>query len=90
MVIIWSLPLFFFVAIGIGYVYSKFFIAYTNTARDLRRIESVLRSPIFSSFAELLDGVVSVRAYGQEQRFLISCTKRLDRANSSYWYMWMS
>lgn len=89
LVIIWSLPLFVFVAIGIAYVYSKFFIAYTNTARDIRRIESVLRSPIFSSFAELLDGVVSVRAFGEERRFLINCTKRLDRATAAYWYMWM-
>lgn len=89
LVIIWSLPLFVFVAIGIAYVYSKFFIAYTNTARDIRRIESVLRSPIFSSFGELLDGVVTVRAFGEEKRFLINCTKRLDRATAAYWYMWM-
>lgn len=81
--------MFIFFAVGFTYVCSKFFIAYTNTARDIRRIESVLRSPIFSSFAELLDGVVSVRAYGEEKRFLINCTKRIDRSTAAYWYMWM-
>lgn len=86
--VIWLLPSFIFVTIGIGYIYYCVFFAFRNTSRDLRRLESVLRSPIFSSFAELLDGVVSVRAYGEEQRFLIIFTKRLDRATAAYHYFW--
>ncbi len=33
-------------------------------------MESNSRSPIFSGFSELLEGIVTVRAFSAEQRFL--------------------
>lgn len=41
-----------------------------NTGRDLRRMESNNRSPIFANFGEVLEGIVTVRAFSAEQRFL--------------------
>lgn len=49
-------PAFLLPAIIIGFIYVKLGIGYLNTGRDLRRMESNSRSPIYSGFAELLDG----------------------------------
>lgn len=42
---------------------------YLRTSRELRRLDSVSRSPIFSNFQESLNGVSVIRAYGQTDRF---------------------
>lgn len=42
---------------------------YLKTSRELKRLESISRSPIFANFQETLSGVSVIRAYGQERRF---------------------
>lgn len=61
-----------------GYVYRILAIGYLNTGRDLRRMESNSRSPIFSGFAELLEGIVTVRAFSAERRFLNDLHGKID------------
>lgn len=41
-------------------------------------MESNSRSPIFSGFGELLEGIVTVRAFSAEQRFLDSLHTKID------------
>jgi len=41
-------------------------------------MESNSRSPIFSGFGELLEGIVTVRAFSAEQRFLDSLHAKVD------------
>ncbi|KAJ7256243.1 hypothetical protein C8J57DRAFT_1235627 [Mycena rebaudengoi] len=45
----------------ISWFYYTFSVAYLNTGRDLRRMESTTHSPIYSEFGELLEGIVTVR-----------------------------
>ncbi|KAJ3417651.1 Multidrug resistance-associated protein 4 [Chytridiales sp. JEL 0842] len=42
---------------------------YLSTSRQIKRLESVTRSPVYSTFAATLDGLATVRAYGSEHRF---------------------
>ncbi len=42
---------------------------YIPSARELQRIESVTRSPIYSKFSEALAGVATIRAYRKETYF---------------------
>ena len=51
---------------------------YLNTGRDLRRMEPNSRSPIFSEFGELLEGIVTVRAFSAERRFLDDLHAKID------------
>jgi len=54
-------------------------LQYVKTSRDLRRLESVARSPIFSKFGETLHGIVTCRAFGSERRFLGELFESVDK-----------
>lgn len=41
-------------------------------------MESNSRSPIFSGFGELLEGIVTVRAFSAERRFLNDLHTKID------------
>ena len=71
-------PQFLLPAVFIGYGYYVLAIGYLNTGRDLRRMESNTRSPIFSDFGELLEGIVTVRAFAAERRFLNNLHTKID------------
>ena len=62
----------------IGFAYRELAIGYLNTGRDLRRMESNTRSPIFSDFGEILEGIVTVRAFSAEKRFLNNVFVKID------------
>ncbi|KAI0672246.1 multidrug resistance-associated ABC transporter [Trametes maxima] len=83
-------PLFIFPAIVLGYFYRRAAIAYLNTGRDIRRMESNARSPIFANFSELLEGIVTVRAFGAEQRFLDDLYQKVDLTTQMWYTFWMT
>ena len=53
---------------------------YLNISRQLRRMESTSRSPIFSGFGELLEGIVTIRAFSAERRFMEEFHEKNDVA----------
>lgn len=61
-------PAFLLAAILLSCLYTRLSLSYVKTSRDLRRLESNARSPIFSHFGEILgaNGIVTVRAFGAE------------------------
>jgi len=71
-------PYFLIPAIIIGFVYRELAIGYLNTGRDLRRMESNSKSPIFSDFGELLEGIVTLRAFSAEKAFLNNLHTKID------------
>ncbi|KAH9854526.1 multidrug resistance-associated ABC transporter [Lenzites betulinus] len=83
-------PLFIFPALILGFFYRRVAIAYLNTGRDVRRMESNTRSPIFANFSELLDGIVTVRAFGVEQRFLDDVYTKIDLTTKMWYTFWMT
>ncbi|KAF8205407.1 multidrug resistance-associated ABC transporter [Mycena galopus ATCC 62051] len=83
-------PVFLIPASFIGWFYYTFAVGYLNTGRDLRRMESNSRSPIFSDFGELLNGIVTVRAFAAEKRFLDNLHKRIDLTTKMWYTFWMT
>ncbi|KAL6697053.1 P-loop containing nucleoside triphosphate hydrolase protein [Trichoderma pleuroticola] len=63
------IPLFIPAAVIICLVYYNITVIYINNVRDLKRMESAQRSPLYQHFGEALTGYVSVRAYGHMNRF---------------------
>ncbi|KAK3912845.1 Canalicular multispecific organic anion transporter 2 [Frankliniella fusca] len=79
-----STPLFVSVIIPLGVVY--FFVQrfYVSTSRQLKRLDAVSRSPIYSHFSETLTGSASIRAYGAVDRFIQEVEARVDKNQKCY------
>mmetsp|Transcript_8049 Transcript_8049/g.17997 ORF Transcript_8049/g.17997 Transcript_8049/m.17997 type:complete len:1401 (-) Transcript_8049:232-4434(-) len=58
---------------------------YIPSSRQLQRIESNLRSPIFSHFGETLDGVACIRAFGQQAQFVDLIREKVQRNMRAYY-----
>ncbi|WWC92185.1 uncharacterized protein L201_007139 [Kwoniella dendrophila CBS 6074] len=82
-------PWFLVPAAVISYLYYQYSVVYLRVGRSLRRLEATLKSPIFSGFAELLDGVISVRAFSVEARFMSQLCEQVDKTHQAFYYYWM-
>ena len=70
---------------AIYFAIGKFYLA---SSVNLKRLESVLRSPLYQQFGETLSGVTTIRAYGDERRFIRDNQHRVDTHNRPYIYLW--
>ncbi|KAI1700651.1 ABC transporter transmembrane region domain-containing protein [Ditylenchus destructor] len=68
-----ALPMF-----GILLVYFYLMRFYVSTSRQLKRLESTTRSPIYSHFQESVQGASLIRAYQSADRFLVESQNRVD------------
>lgn len=62
---------------------------YHLTAADLKRIEGNARSPVYSHLSRTLQGVTTIRAFGQEQAFVMIFDRLQDNHTAS-WYLFVS
>lgn len=85
-----TVPTFVPFLIVLIYAYYRTAVAYATAARDLRRLDSVTKSPIFQSFSEVLNGIGTVRAFGAQERFLETLYRRLDATQSCFNLFWMA
>lgn len=83
-------PGFLIAGIFITLVYFALGALYLNTSRDLKRLESVQRSPLYQQFGETLNGVVTIRAYGDGARFILDNHRLINTYNRPYIYLWAS
>lgn len=66
-------------------LYYLFGVVYARSARQVRRINSTMRSYVYSAFGEQLSGVVSIRAYRQQQLFSKRFSSALDNEGRFYY-----
>ncbi|OLY85367.1 Metal resistance protein YCF1 [Smittium mucronatum] len=86
--IVYELPSFLFVAVPISFFYLRLQYIYLRVSRDLKRLDSVSKSPIYQHFQETLGGVPTIRSYGQTERFEAENLYRLNNSQlASYAYL---
>lgn len=61
---------------------------YLRASRDLKRLESIQRSPLYQHFGETLTGVSTIRAYGDERRFVRDNLCKIDAHNRPFFFLW--
>ncbi len=68
---------------------------YSMSSRELKRLDSISRSPVYSHFSETLTGMPTIRAYNASERMASLNASRLDDNQRVYFVFmainrWMS
>ncbi|KAI1196656.1 metal resistance protein YCF1 [Nemania serpens] len=79
-----STPAFVALIIPLAAVYYWVQRYYLRTSRELKRLDSVSRSPMYAHFQESLGGISTIRAYRQQQRFEQENEYRVDSNLRAY------
>ncbi|KAI1286918.1 Multidrug resistance-associated protein 1 [Halotydeus destructor] len=77
-------PLFLLPFIVLGILYYILQKYYIMTSRQLLRLESNSRSPVYSQFSETVSGTSSIRAFQVEEYFNSECDRKNDVHNSAH------
>lgn len=84
-ILITVLTKYFVVAVAvilIGYYWGAMF--YRSSAREMKRIDAILRSSLYAHFSESLTGLTVIRAYNEVPTFIKENMKRNDHENRAY------
>ncbi|CAF1375520.1 unnamed protein product [Rotaria sp. Silwood1] len=60
---------------------------YMHSSRQLKRLESITRSPIYTLFSSSLDGLTSIRAFDVQEDFLNMFIERTDANSRAYFIL---
>lgn len=77
-VIILNIPIMFIVIMILSIIYNLVRIYFSPTSRELQRLESVLSSPLLSHIQESIDGIETLRAFKETDRFIFKNNKNID------------
>ncbi|KAG0053496.1 hypothetical protein BGZ83_000977 [Gryganskiella cystojenkinii] len=72
----------YFILVMIPLAFGYYFLAgfFLVSSRELKRLDSAARSPMYAHFSETLSGLVTIRAYSEVDRFAVQATTMLDRS----------
>eukprot|EP00884_Botryococcus_braunii_P017606 jgi/Botrbrau1/4529/Bobra.60_2s0019.2 len=71
--------------IPLFFLYWRVQTAYITASRELKRLDSVAMSPIFSSFGEVITGLPTIRAFRRQPLFKQRCMDLVLDSNRIYW-----
>ena len=87
---IWATPWLLILLCPTLFAFFRLFQYFASASRDLKRMESVTRSPVYSSLSESMAGMETIRAYRANARFLATHREKMDRNQKHFWHLWMS
>ncbi|KAE8555903.1 hypothetical protein EYB25_000601 [Talaromyces marneffei] len=61
---------------------------YLHGAREVKRLESNAKSPIFEQFGSALTGVGTIRAFSKTDTYIERMFAKLDDYSTTYWHLW--
>ncbi|QIW98767.1 hypothetical protein AMS68_004285 [Peltaster fructicola] len=81
-------PVFLLFTAASTVIFVLIFRRFLPTSQNLRRLEMVSLTPLMSNFGELLNGLVTVRAFGAQRRFqdrVIKVVDTFQKMDHFYW-----
>jgi ABC-type multidrug transport system fused ATPase/permease subunit len=57
-------------------------------AREVKRLESTAKSPVFEQFGSALTGVGTIRAFAKTDTYVERMFKKLDDHATTFWHLW--
>lgn len=75
----------FFALVPLFFLYRAIQRYYLATTRELKRLDSVALSPIFSNFGETLGGLATVRAFRRQSLFAAKNARLMDGSARVWW-----
>ncbi|KAG0129773.1 P-loop containing nucleoside triphosphate hydrolase protein [Tuber indicum] len=76
----------FFDSTPLGRIINRF--SKDMEAVDQERLESIQRSPLYQHFGETLSGISTIRAFGDERRFVRDNLSKIDNHHRPFFYLW--
>ncbi|KAL8287285.1 hypothetical protein RQP46_003737 [Phenoliferia psychrophenolica] len=83
--VFYTYPLLGIVFVPLFSLYLLFSWTYRASSREIKRIDSIQRSYIYSSFGEMIGGMASIRAFRSQDRFVDSTERAIDVENQAYY-----
>ncbi|GAN05655.1 multidrug resistance-associated ABC transporter [Mucor ambiguus] len=83
------LPTFLLPMLAVALVNIYLGMMFVSASRELKRMESVSRSPLFSHFTETIVGVATIRAFGATRQFLQDMLTYIDTNTRPFYYQWL-
>jgi ABC-type multidrug transport system fused ATPase/permease subunit len=82
------LPILLIPMVLVAFVNIYFGKRFLSASRELKRMDSVSRSPLFTQFSETIVGVTTIRAFGMTQQFMLDMLNRIDINSRPMFYAW--
>ncbi|SGY78695.1 BQ5605_C008g04915 [Microbotryum silenes-dioicae] len=85
-VILVSIVVPYFLVVVVFLLCAYFYVGsfYRTSAREIKRLDNLLRSSIYAHFSESLTGLATIRAFGESGKFLKVNEKYIDIENRAY------
>uniref|UniRef100_A0A7N6BNZ9 ABC-type glutathione-S-conjugate transporter n=1 Tax=Anabas testudineus TaxID=64144 RepID=A0A7N6BNZ9_ANATE len=83
-IVLMATPFAAVIILPLAFLYAFVQSFYVATSCQLRRLEAVSRSPIYTHFNETVQGASVIRAFGEQSRFILQANDRVDFNQTSY------
>ncbi|XP_067836532.1 ATP-binding cassette sub-family C member 9-like isoform X2 [Heptranchias perlo] len=80
-------PFFLLPVIPLLVLYYFLQMFFRASARELQRLDSITKSPVFAHFSETLGGLTTIRAYRREDKFFQQILNKIDCNTVAYLYL---
>ncbi|OQU94778.1 ABC transporter transmembrane domain-containing protein [Cladophialophora immunda] len=76
-------------AVGLLSISMYYALRYLAGAREVKRLESNAKSPVFEQFGSVLMGIGTIRAFDKSDAYLDKMYAKIDRHCRAYWHLWL-
>lgn len=76
-------------AIALLSICMYFAMRYLAGAREVKRLESNAKSPVFEQFGSVLMGIGTIRAFDKSDAYLDKMYAKIDKHCRAYWHLWL-